>query len=311
MNETYIDHRVGTAQVGDGIEISFEEFGDPNNPAVLLITGLGGQLIDWETEFCHQIARLGYRVIRFDNRDSGLSTHLDTLEIQGSDIARLVKYMIGRPSKIPYTLVDMASDTVGLLNHLRIEKTHIVGCSMGGMIAQIVAGKHADRILSVGIIFSSTNQAFLPPPDPRKLLALMESPGEKATRQQHIESSANAIRTIGSQKYSLSQEEAIVRATNAYNRSFNPRASERQSAAVMGTGSLRSFTTSISAPTLVIHGKNDGLIRPSGGKAVARAVKGAKLVMIDDMAHDLPKQLWPRIITELATNFRKGNQRPE
>lgn len=172
-----IENRVGTVQVGD-ITIAYEDTGDPNDPAVLLIMGLSAQLTFWETAFCESIADKGYRVIRFDNRDIGLSTHLDGVRVGGSMLTRMARHQLGLPSDIPYTLVDMAQDAVGLLDTLEIEKAHVVGGSMGGMIARVLAGRHPGRVLSLAILFSSTNQAFLPPPDPRKLWALCPGPAK-------------------------------------------------------------------------------------------------------------------------------------
>jgi pimeloyl-ACP methyl ester carboxylesterase len=302
---TEINHRVGTEQVGD-ITIAYEDMGDPDDPAVLLIMGLSAQLTFWQTAFCMSIVDQGYRVIRFDNRDIGLSTHLDGVRVGGSLLKRLANYELGKPSDVPYTLVDMAGDAVGLLDALEIREAHIVGGSMGGMIAQIVAGKYTDRVLSVGIMFSSTNQAFLPPPDPRKLKALLSGPGPTATREQYIEAAAEAARTIGSPKFALPWEESVRRATLAYDRAHDPAGIVRQSAAVMGTGSLKPYAGAIAAPTVVIHGSADGLMRPSGGRAIARAVKGSKFVLIKDMAHDIPEPLWPQIISELTGNFARA-----
>ncbi|MDV7134281.1 alpha/beta fold hydrolase [Williamsia muralis] len=300
-----IENRVGTAQVGD-ITIAYEDMGDPNDPAVLLIMGLSAQLTFWQTAFCESIAARGYRVIRFDNRDIGLSTHLDGVRVGGSMLTRMARHQLGLPSDVPYTLVDMAQDAVGLLDTLEIEKAHVVGGSMGGMIAQVLAGRHPERVLSLAIFFSSTNEAFLPPPDPRKLWALLSGPGKGATREAYIENAAKAIRAIGSPKYELSWDEALRRSTAAYDRAHDPAGVVRQTCAVMGTGSLKKYTTAIAAPTVVIHGKADGLMRPSGGKAIARAIKGSKLVLIDGMGHDLPEPLWPQFISELVANFSRS-----
>lgn len=301
-------NQVGTAQVGE-ITIAYEDMGNPDDPAVLLIMGLSAQLTFWQTEFCEAIVAKGYRVVRFDNRDIGLSTHLDGTRVGGnllSGLARMVKHGLGLPSDVPYTLVDMAEDTVGLLDALDIGQAHIVGGSMGGMIAQVVAGKYADRVRSAAILFSSTNEAFLPPPAPSKLKALLSGPGRGASREQYVENAARAARTIGSPRYARPWEESLRRAGLAYDRAHDPAGIVRQTAAVMGTGSLKKYTTAISAPTVVIHGKVDRLMRPSGGKAIARAVKGSKLVLIDDMGHDLPEPLWPQIISELTENFARA-----
>jgi pimeloyl-ACP methyl ester carboxylesterase len=300
-----IENRVGTAQVGD-ITIAYEDMGNPDDPAVLLIMGLSAQLTFWQTAFCESIAEQGYRVIRFDNRDIGLSTHLDGVRVGGSMLTRMARHQLGLASDVPYTLVDMAQDAIGLLDTLDIEKAHVIGGSMGGMIAQIVAGRHPERVLSLAIFFSSTNEAFLPPPDPRKLWALLSGPGKGATREAYVENAAKAIRTIGSPKYQLSWDEALRRSGAAYDRAHDPAGVVRQTCAVMGTGSLKKYTTAITAPTVVIHGKADGLMRPSGGKAIAKAIKGSKLVLIDGMGHDLPEPLWPQFISALVENFTRS-----
>ncbi|WP_328857418.1 alpha/beta fold hydrolase [Williamsia herbipolensis] len=299
------DTRTGTARVGD-LDIYYEDTGPLDAPPVLLIMGLSAQLTMWPSGFCELLAAENLRVIRFDNRDIGLSTHLDGVRVGGSMIARMVKTELGIGSSVPYTVPDMAADAIGVLDHLGIERAHVVGASMGGMIAQVVGGKYPERVLSLAILFSSTLQALLPPPDPRKLLALISGPGKGATREQYIAGSAKAMQTIGSPAYPLSDAEALAMATEYHDRSHNPAGVMRQMTAVMGSGSLRRYARKVTAPTVVIHGKADGLMRPSGGKAIAHAVTGSKLVLIDGMGHDLPEPLWPQITSELFANFRRA-----
>ncbi|MGU3291991.1 alpha/beta fold hydrolase [Williamsia sp. M5A3_1d] len=299
------DTRTGTARVGD-LDIYYEDTGPLDAPPVLMIMGLSAQLTMWPTGFCDLFAAEGFRVIRFDNRDIGLSTHLDGVRVGGSMITRMVKTELGIGSSVPYTVPDMAADAIGVLDHLGIERAHVVGASMGGMIAQVVGGKYPERVLSLAILFSSTLQALLPPPDPRKLLALISGPGKGATREQYIAGSAKAMQTIGSPAYPLSDAEALARATEYHDRSHYPAGVMRQMTAVMGSGSLRRYARKVTAPTVVIHGRADGLMRPAGGKAIAHAVKGSKLVLIDGMGHDLPEPLWPQITAELFANFRRA-----
>ncbi|GGF33403.1 alpha/beta fold hydrolase [Williamsia phyllosphaerae] len=303
MSESQL--RTGTAHVGD-IDIYYEDIGDIAHPPVLLIMGLSAQLTVWPTGFCDVLVDQGYRVIRFDNRDIGLSTHLDGVRVSGSILPRLIKTELGLGSDVPYTVVDMAADAIGVLDYLGIERAHVVGASMGGMIAQVVGGKYPERVSSLAILFSSTLQALLPPPDPRKLLALLSGPGKGATREDYIAGSAKALQTIGSPGYPLSDDEAWELAASYHDRSHDPAGILRQTSAVMGSGSLRRYARKVTAPAVVIHGKADGLMRPSGGKAIAHAISGSKLVLIDGMGHDLPEPLWPQITGELMANFARA-----
>ncbi|MBT0566649.1 alpha/beta fold hydrolase [Williamsia sp. CHRR-6] len=299
------DIRTGHAPVGE-LNLAYEDHGDLDAPPVLLIMGLSAQLTGWPDGFCARLVDHGYRVIRFDNRDIGLSTHLTGVRVGGSAIMRMLRTEFGLPSPVPYTVVDMADDAVGVLDHLGIERAHIVGGSMGGMIAQVVAGKHRHRTRSVGILFSSTLQRLLPPPHPRQLLAMLSGPGKNATRQDYIENSADALQKIGSPGYPLDRDAALELAATYYDRAHNPAGVVRQAAAVMGTGSLLPHARAISAPTVVIHGTADRLMPPSGGKAIAKAVRHSRLVLIDGMGHDLPEPLWPQITDELVATFRAG-----
>lgn len=289
----------------NGIELAYEDMGNPDDPVVLMIMGLSAQMTLWPREFCERIVELGFRVIRFDNRDIGLSTKMDGLRIEGSALLRLIRTGLGASSTVPYTLKDMALDAKGLLDHLEIQQVHVVGASMGGMIAQVFAGLYPERVVSAAIIFSSTNEAFLPPPDPRALLPLMKGPGPGASREQIVAHSANTRRIIGSPAYPTPMEELLVTAGEMYDRNYNPAGALRQMAAVTGTGSLRRIAARISAPTVVVHGRADRLMRPSGGKAVARAVTGSSLHLIGGMGHDLPRPLWDEILGELSSNFAR------
>ncbi|MFD0926736.1 alpha/beta fold hydrolase [Williamsia deligens] len=301
--------RVGTAEI-DGVEheidIYYEDLGDVSDPAVLLIMGLSAQLTVWPTGFCDALVDAGFRVIRFDNRDIGLSTHLDGVRVRGSVLPRLVRTELGFGSRVPYTVVDMAADAIGLLDHLGIRRVHVVGASMGGMIAQVVAGNYPERTLSAAIIFSSTLQMFLPPPAPEKLLALLSGPGRGATREDYIAASAKALQTIGSPGYPMSDEEAWEKAAEFHDRSHDPAGILRQTAAVMGSGSLRRYARAITAPTVVIHGKADGLMRPTGGRAIAHAVPDSRLLLLDGMGHDLPEPLWPQIVGAITDNIARA-----
>lgn len=296
-----------TATVGE-IELCYEEFGNPADPAVLLIMGIGAQMVFWRPEFCQQIADQGYRVIRFDNRDCGLSTKLDGMRAGGGSLLpSMAKFLAGvKITGTAYTLVDMAGDAAGLLDHLGIDRAHIVGASMGGMIAQVFAAEHPDRTATVTIIMSSNNQPFLPPPGPNQLMALLKAPPADATREEIIANSVRVGRIIGSPKYRQSQAKSYKHAAEYYDRSHYPKGFTRQFAAIMGTGSLAPFDNRIIAPALVLHGKADKLMRPSGARAIARAIPGARLALIDGMGHDLPELLWSRIVAKLTENFARS-----
>ncbi|CDO09668.1 alpha/beta hydrolase [Mycolicibacterium cosmeticum] len=293
--------RTGTAKHGD-IEIVYEDFGNPDDPAVLLVMGLGAQLLLWRKGFVEKLVDQGLRVIRFDNRDIGLSTKLPHARSGAPLPTRMARSFLGLRSPAGYTLEDMADDAAALLDHLSIDRAHIVGASMGGMIAQVFAARHAHRTRSLGVIFSSNNQALLPPPGPKQLLAILQKPKE-ATREAIVENSVRVLSIIGSPGFPTPPERARADAIESYERSYYPAGVGRQFAAIMGSGSLRRYNRQITAPTVVIHGKADKLMRPSGGRAIARAIPGARLVLFDGMAHDLPEALWDDIVGELKSNF--------
>ena len=294
--------REGKAPSGD-VEIHYEDMGDPDNPAVLLIMGLGAQLLFWQEDFCRKLVDQGLRVIRYDNRDVGLSTYYDGQRTRGSQIGNMARSVLGRRSPAVYTLEDMADDAAALLDHLDIDRAHVVGASMGGMIAQIVAARHAQRTKTLGVIFSSNNQALLPPPGPRHLLAVVTGPPPDSPRDVIIENSVRVSRIIGSPDYPKPVEMLRADAIAFYDRAFNPYGIARQFNAITGSGSLREYNKQTTAPTVVIHGKADKLMRPSGGRAVARAIPGARLVLFDGMGHELPEPLWDDIVGELTTTF--------
>jgi pimeloyl-ACP methyl ester carboxylesterase len=287
------------------IEIYYEDMGDPNNPAVLLIMGLGAQLLLWRKEFCEKLVDQGLRVIRYDNRDVGLSTKV-TGRHTGVPLApRMVRSFLGLRSPAVYTLEDVADDAAALLDHLKIDTAHIVGASMGGMIAQIFAARHKVRTKTLAIIFSSNNQALLPPPGPRQLLAILQKPKD-ATREAIVENAVRVTRITGSPGYPAPEERIRADAIEGYDRSYYPAGVGRHFAAVLGSGSLLAYDRQITVPTVVIHGKADRLMRPFGGRAIAHAIKGARLVLIDGMAHDLPEEIWDQLVGELKTNFAES-----
>ncbi|MDG5481376.1 alpha/beta fold hydrolase [Mycolicibacterium gadium] len=296
-----MDVRPGTAKSGE-LDIYYEDMGDPNDPAVLLIMGLGAQLLLWRTEFCEMLVNQGLRVIRYDNRDVGLSSKVTGRHSGAALAPRMVRSFLGLKSPAVYTLEDVADDAAALLDHLKIDAADIVGASMGGMIAQVFAARHKVRTKTLAVIFSSNNQAVLPPPGLKQLLAILQRP-KGTTREAIIENAIRVSKIIGSPGYPAPQERVRAEAVEGYDRAYYPAGIGRHLAAIMGSGSLLHYDRQITAPTVVLHGKADKLMRPSGGRAVARAIKGARLVLFDGMGHELPRELWDDIVGELKTNF--------
>jgi pimeloyl-ACP methyl ester carboxylesterase len=267
----------------NGIELEYETFGSPDDPAIVLISGLGAQLITFHPDFCDQLVCRGYRVIRFDNRDVGLST------------------------KVPegdYSLADMADDTAGLLDALGIDAAHIVGVSMGGMIAQMVAIRHPQRVLSLTSIMSTTGDTNVGGATPEAMARLTAAPGP--TREERIASSIESSRVIwgDTPEFPFDEELARWRAETSVDRAYDPEGTARQMVAIRATGDRTPQLRELSVPTLVIHGTNDPLVRPSGGEATAAAIPGAELLLIEGMGHGVARPAYERIadaIDRLAT----------
>jgi pimeloyl-ACP methyl ester carboxylesterase len=296
-----MDVRTGTARSGD-LDIYYEDMGDANDPAVLLIMGLGAQLLLWRMGFCERLVNQGLRVIRYDNRDVGLSSKVDGRHTGAPLLPRMVRSYLGRPSEAVYTLEHMADDAAALLDHLHIEKAHVVGGSMGGMIAQIFAARYQHRTKTLGVIFSSNNKPLLPPPGPKQLRAVTARPAD-TSRDGVIANAVRVSRIIGSPGYPAPEERVMADAVEGYERAYYPAGVARHFSAIMGSGSLVDYDKQITAPTVVIHGRADKLMRPSGGRAIAKAIRRSRLVLFDGMGHDLPEPLWDDIVGELKTTF--------
>ena len=299
--------RTGTAPItgddGADLDIYYEDFGDPAAPPVLLIMGLGAQLLLWRTGFCERLVNRGFRVIRYDNRDVGLSGKLHGRRAKAKLIPAMARSFLGRPSPSVYTLEHMADDAAALLDHLGIDRAHIVGASMGGMIAQIFAARYPQRTAGLGILISSNNAALLPPPAPRALLALIKGPAPDSPREVIVANSVRVSKSIGSPGFPTPEHTLRAEAIEGYERAHYPQGIARHFGAVLGSGSLNRYDRQITAPTVVIHGRADKLMRPAGGRAIAAAIPGARLVLFDGMAHDLPEALWDDIIGELVITF--------
>ena len=285
----------------NGIEIEYDTFGDAEDPALLLVMGFTAQLIAWDEGFCQALADKGFHVIRFDNRDCGLSTKLDGVAV---DIAALLAARAGGPvPDVPYTLSDMSDDGFGLLSALGIDKAHIVGASMGGMIVQTMAIEHPERVLTMTSIMSTTGEPDYFKSDPAAMQALMTPPPTE--RGAYIDASAAAGKLFASPRY-YDENKARDRAAQSYDRSFYPEGAARQMGAITASGSRADGLRALRVPTLVVHGRADTLILPLGGERTAELVPAANLLVCNDMGHDLPEPLWPLITDTIASHARNG-----
>jgi len=297
--------RTGTALCGD-VELYYEDLGDPAAPPVLLIMGVGAQLPMWPDGFCDRLVGAGFRVIRFDHRDTGLSTKLHGQKADGSVYPRVLRHVTGRRSRVPYTLVDMADDVKGLLDHLGIDRAHVVGASMGGMIAQVFASNHPDRVGSLALIMSSSNRLFSAVPRWRVIKLAFGGPAKDAPWEERLAAEVRSISIINGPNYLPPVDVLRRRVETLRERSDYPQGMMRQFDAILGTGSLMRFTRRITAPTVVIHGTDDPMVRPRNGRSLARAIPGARFVVVDGMGHDLPEPVWRPVVEALTENFAVG-----
>jgi len=284
----------------NGIEIEYETFGDAASPTVLLITGFMGQLIAWEDDFCTMLAEHGLHVVRFDNRDTGYSTHLDGVRVDALAMAPAAD--AGRSAAgVPYLLSDMAADAVGLLDHLGVQRAHVVGESMGGMIAQLIAIEHPGRIITLTSIMSHPGDLDVGQPDPEVAAAMLAAPPEDP--EGAIAHTAEVIKLIGSPRY-YDEKRAKETARAARDRMTYPEGAIRQYAAIMASPSRTEDLRRLDVPTLVIHGRADRVVPLSGGQRVAEVVPGANLLVLHDMGHDRPEPLWPLIVDAVVSHTR-------
>jgi pimeloyl-ACP methyl ester carboxylesterase len=287
----------------NGIDIEYDTFGDPADPAMLLIMGLATQLTAWDPRFCGMLAERGYHVIRFDNRDIGLSTAFD--QVPDPDLFAILG---GDPSTAPYVLADLAADSAGLLDALGIEQAHVVGVSMGGMIAQELAIKYPERVLSLCSFMSTTGDHEVGQASQEALAVLLSPPG--ADRERSIERGMNVLRIIGSSTPGLAatDEWRRDRVTAAYDRSFRPAGGARQLAAIAASPDRTEGLRALTMPVLVLHGDQDPLVNVSGGRATAEAVPGAELIIYPGLGHDLPDPLWPEFVEAITRNATKATK---
>ena len=293
--------RVRFADVGDGIEIAYETFGSPSDPTILLVMGLGMQMLAWDEGFCEMLVEQGFHVVRYDNRDIGLSTKI------GGGPPNIIAGAVGLTGSARYTLREMSQDAIGLLDHLEVERAHVVGASMGGMIAQTLAAKHPERVLSLCSIMSSAggrSRAVMPRMSVIGTL-LAKPPTEREAYASHV---ARIFTRIGSTGYKPDYEHLRERSLLMYDRCFYPTGGARQLMAIMASGDRTRELHEIRCPTLVIHGLADKLIPSGAGEAVARAIPGARFEGIEGMGHDLPRPVWPRIIDAIAENAARAEE---
>jgi len=278
------------AHVGD-VELCFQTFGVREKPTLLLIMGLSSQMVLWEDEFCERLADRGFWVIRFDNRDCGRSTIL-----RDKPIPTRMQLLLRHPRAAAYALEEMADDAAGLLDGLEVDSAHVVGASMGGMIAQLVAIRHRDRVRSLVSIMSTTGHRRVGRPSPRiASLLLRRVPRD---REGYIRDFVITWKAIGSPRYH-DPEHLRALAERCHARGIHPAGSARQLAAIMTAKDRTQQLKRLDIPTTVIHGDADPLVNPSGGRATAAAIPGSRLVMIPGMGHDLPPEIWAQIIGEI------------
>jgi pimeloyl-ACP methyl ester carboxylesterase len=289
-----------TCRVGD-VDIAYETFGDPADPALLLVMGLATQMVAWHDDFCAELAGRGFHVIRFDNRDVGRSTAMRHLPVP-----KLRQLALRSAQAAGYTLSDMAGDAVGLLDQLEIERAHVVGASMGGMIAQTIAIEHPYRVLSLASIMSNTGARWSGQPQLATYRVLLGRPPQE--RDAFIDHVLKVYKMIGSPGFDRDEDDLRRIAALSYDRGRNPAGSGRQLAAIVASGDRTERLKALRVPTVVIHGTKDRLVNPSGGRATARAIPGARLVTIEGMGHDLPRGTWPRMIEAIAQNAARAGE---
>ncbi len=293
MSERFCD-------VGRGITLCYETFGEPSAPPALLIMGLGTQMIAWHDDFCQQLAERGLYVVRFDNRDIGRSTHV-------SGRPPTVAQLLTRSARAArYSLADMADDAAALLAELELAPAHVIGASMGGMIAQTLAVRHPRSVRSLVSIMSNTGSRRSGQPALRVYpIFVGRRPSGHDAFIEHME---RLFKVIGSPGFPRDSEDMHAIATASYERDSDPSGPGRQLAAIIAAGDRTAEIARIATPTLVIHGSADPLIAPSGGRATARAIPGAELMIVEGMGHDLPRALWPRLIERIASHALRADQ---
>lgn len=285
----------------NGLELAYDTFGDPEDPTALLVMGLGAQMINWDEGFCALMVARGFHVVRFDNRDIGQSSWIETPDLDPA--AAVMAALAGEPVKVPYLLSDMAADAVGLLDHLGIDRVHVVGASMGGMIAQSMAVEFPERVASLTSVMSTTGEPGVGAPSPEVVGALLvDRPTE---REASIEASVDIVRTISHPDH-FDEVQVRERSAEEFVRGVNPMGVPRQLLAILASGSRAEGLAALDVPTLVVHGREDPLVTLSGGLATAEAVPGADLLVFSQMGHDIPELYWPQLSDAIFNIAARG-----
>ena len=285
------------------LDIAYEERGDPKDPAVLLVMGIAAQLVHWPLGFIEALLARRLRVVRFDNRDSGRSTHMRSAS--HPDLPAALK---GDLSSASYTLSDMAADAVGLLDALNIDAAHVVGASMGGAIAQTMAIEHPKRVRSLTSMMSTTGDKSVGEPHPEAMKALFGGPPAR-TREDVVARAVRSYAAIGSPAFPTDATAVAELAGRAYDRDYDPVAVARQAVASVASGDRTQRLRALHVPALVLHGLADRMCDPSGGRATAAAIPGSELTLIEGMGHNIPRGLWQRIADHVAAVVRRGEDR--
>jgi pimeloyl-ACP methyl ester carboxylesterase len=294
----------------NGIEIAYDDRGSRGDPVILLIMGLATQMIAWPEPFCDGLAAHGFRVVRFDNRDVGRSTKFEAAPL--IDLGAILQQVMAREQiNPPYDLTDMAADTVGLMDRLEIDKAHVVGASMGGMIAQIVAAKYPNRVRSLVSIMSSSGDPGLPQAKPEAMTAIMQTRPDGSDREVAIQHGMGIYRAIGSPGFPTPDNELRAKVGAAFDRSYYPAGIGRQFAAIVASGSRVEILKKLSVPTLVLHGADDPLVPVEAGRHTAAQIPGSTLTVIPGMGHDLATGLIPILVEAIATHCRAADQPAE
>jgi len=288
-------------QVNDGVEIACQEMGDPDGEPLLMVMGLATQMVAWPEEMCAMLAERGFRVVRFDNRDIGRSTKLDA-----AGVPSRLDLFTGRNAA--YRLSDMALDAVGLMDHLGIERAHVVGISMGGMIGQTLAIEHPGRVRSLVSMHSTTGSRLVGMPTLRVFgLIMAKAPRD---RESYLERIRRTYEMIGSPTYPVDEERLREVSEASWERGHDPRGVLRQMHAIAASGNRTAALRKLDLPVTVMHGTSDPLVRPSGGRATAHAIPGARLRIFEGLGHDLPRDLWPIFAEEIADTAARAGRRP-
>ena len=295
------------APVGPGIELCYQTYGNAEDEPLLLVMGLGGPMTWWDPDLCRLLARAGFYVIRYDNRDIGRSTKVDDAEASRVTFPKLAKAFVGLPVTPPYTIADLAEDAAGLLDHLEVGAAHVFGISMGGMIAQTLAITHPDKVRSLVSMMSTTGQRTVGFQHPSLFPTLL---AKKVGKDAYVAGAVRIWQMIGSPGYPATEEEVRQRALDTYERGVTAAGVARQMLAVVSQPDRTADLRRLTVPATVVHGLADKMVHVSGGRATSMAIPGSELLLIDGMGHDMPQELWPRYVRAVRRTADRASHRP-